>query len=134
MASEDLDLANVLDDPPTPRVPYELKNKRNKMSADYAKAQRRRYLKETVAIHSFLAAPENVVLLRVYEAVIDEFELKIISHRKKYQTFDLVMEYLADLLFGRDPILRRHKRLTRAVLFYMYWHCDIGGVGDATSD
>ena len=33
-----------------------------------------------------------------------------------------------DLLFNRDPVLRQHahKRLTRAVLFYMYWNCDIG--------
>ena len=31
------------------------------------------------------------------------------------------MEYLVDLLFNRDPALRQHahKRLTRAVLFYM---------------
>ncbi len=43
------------------------------------------------------------------------------------------MEYLIDLLFARDPILRKreHKRLTRAVLFYMYWNCDIGEVVDA---
>jgi hypothetical protein len=40
------------------------------------------------------------------------------------------MEYLVDLLFRRDPILRQrqHKRITRAVLFYMYWNCDIGEV------
>lgn len=39
------------------------------------------------------------------------------------QNIDL--EHLVDLLLGRDPILRQHgnKRLTRAVLFYMYWNC-----------
>ena len=49
---------------------------------------------------------------------------------------DEVMEYLVDLLFNRDPVLRQHahKRLTRTVLFYMYWNCDIGEVGDASSD
>jgi len=54
---------------------------------------------------------------------VEEFELKIIAKRKDYQTFDDVMEYLLDLLFERDPILRQvaHKRLTRALLFYMYW-------------
>jgi len=42
----------------------------------------------------------------------------------------MLMEYLSDLLFNRDPVLRQrsHKRLTRAVLFYMYWICDIGKV------
>jgi hypothetical protein len=126
----------LLDDPPTPRVTYEQKNARNNMSADYAKAQRRKYLKETVQIQSFLAAPENLELMRMYESVVDEFQLKIIAKRKDYQTFDQVMEHLVDLLFKRDPVLRQHahKRLTRAVLFYMYWNCDIGEVGDASAD
>jgi hypothetical protein len=126
----------LLDDPPTARVTYEQKNMLNNMSADYAKAQRRKYLKETAQIRGFLAAPENLELLRMYESVVDEFQLKIIAKRKDYQTFDDVMEYLVDLLFNRDAVLRQHahKRLTRAVLFYMYWNCDIGEVGDAAAD
>ncbi len=126
----------VLDDPPTPRVHYEQKNTLNNMSNEYAKVQRRKYLKETAQIHAFLAAPENLELLRMYESVVDEFQLKIIAKRKDYQTFDEIMEYLVDLLFGRDPVLRQHahKRLTRAVLFYMYWNCDIGEVGNAKTD
>jgi hypothetical protein len=124
------------DDPPTPRVTYEQKNTINNMTAGYAKAQRQRYLKETAQIGAFLAAPENLELLRLYESVVDEFQLKIIAKRRNYQTFDEVMEYLVDLLFGRDAILRQrhHKRLTRAVLFYMYWNCDIGEVSDAAAD
>jgi hypothetical protein len=126
----------VLDDPPTPRVTYEEKNALNNTSDEYAKVQRKKYLKETVQIRVFLAAPENLELLRMYESVVDEFQLKIIANRKDYQTFDKVMEYLVDLLFNRDPVLRQHahKRLTRAVLFYMYWNCDIGEVGDAKTD
>ena len=126
----------VFDDPPTSRVPYERKNALNNMTDDYAKAQRKRYLKETTQIRSFLSAPENLELLRLYESVVDEFQLKIIAKRKDYQTFDEVMEYLVDLLFNRDPILRQHahKRLTRAVLFYMYWNCDIGEAGDVAAD
>jgi hypothetical protein len=126
----------LLDDPPTARVAYEQKNALNNMSADYARAQRRKYLKETAQIRTFLAAPENLDLLRMYESVVDEFQLKIIAKRKDYQAFDEVMEYLVDLLFNRDPVLRQHahKRLTRAVLFYMYWNCDIGEVGDAAAD
>ena len=124
-------LSTILDDPPTPRVSYEEKNVLNNMSREYAKAMRRKYLKETAQIRAFLAAPENLDLLRMYEAVVDEFELRIIAKRKDYQTFDDVMNYIVDLLFNREPILSRHKRLTRAVLFYMYWNCDIGEVGDA---
>jgi hypothetical protein len=125
----------LLDDPPTARVSYEQKNVLNNMSVDYARALRKRYLKETRLIQAFLAAPENLDLLHLYESVVDEFQLKITAKRKDYQTFDNVMEYLIDLLFSRDPVLRQHahKRLTRAVLFYMYWNCDIGEVGDAAT-
>lgn len=126
----------LFDDPPTQRMNFEQKNALNNMSAEYAKAQIKRYLKETAQIQTFLAAPENLELLRMYESVVDEFQLKIIAKRKDYQTFDAVMEYLVDLLFNRDAVLRQHahKRLTRAVLFYMYWNCDIGEVGDAAAD
>lgn len=127
-------ISELVDDPPMPRVPYDEKNELNNMSTKYAKEQRKCYLKETAQIKTFLAAPENMELLHLYEAVIDEFQLKIIAKRKNYQTFDEVMNYLVDLLFRRDPILRAHKRLTRAMLFYMYWNCDIGENGDVATD
>jgi hypothetical protein len=136
LARQKDDLIAVLDAPPTSRVTYEQKNALNNMSADYAKEQRRKFLKETGQIRAFLAAPENLELLRMYESIVDEFQHKIIAKRKNYQTFDEVMEYLVTLLFNRDPVLRQHthKRLTRVVLFYMYWNCDIGEVGDAEAD
>lgn len=136
LAQQKNGLSALLDDPPTPRVTYQQKNYLNKMSPEYAEAQRRRYLKETTQIRSFLAAPENLDLLRMYESVVDEFQFKIIAKRKDHQAFDDVMEYLVDLLFNRDPVLRQHahKRLTRAMLFYMYWNCDIGEVGDVATN
>ncbi|KFL53455.1 ABC-three component system protein [Burkholderia pyrrocinia] len=136
LARQKIGVTAVLDDPPTTRVNYEQKNVLNNMSAEYAKVLRRKYLKETAQIRAFLAAPENLDLMRMYESVVDEFQLKIIAKRKDYQTFDDVLEYLVRLLFERDPVLRQHghKRLTRAVLFYMYWNCDIGEVGDAEAD
>jgi hypothetical protein len=123
----------VIDDPPTDRITYDEKNKINNMTAAYARELRKRYLKETTQIQTFLATPENLDLLRLYESVVDEFQMKIIAKRKNHQTFDEVMEYLVDLLFNRDPILRKreNKRLTRAVLFHMYWNCDIGEADDA---
>jgi hypothetical protein len=126
----------LLDDPPTPRVSYAEKNVINNMTKKFAAYQLKRYLKETPQIKRFLAAPENIELLQMYESVVEEFQSKIISKRKDYQTFDAVMNYLIDLLFDRDPILRQHahKRLTRAILFYMYWNCDIGETDYAQAD
>lgn len=46
-------LATTLDDPPTVRISFEKKNILNNMSIDYAKAQRKRYLKETAQIRTF---------------------------------------------------------------------------------
>lgn len=126
----------VLDDPPVPRVPYEEKNQLNNMTPAYARELRKKYLKETQQIKTFLAAPGNSDLLQLYESVSDEFQLKIISKRKDFQTFDAVMEYLVDLLYNRDPILcqRPHRRLTRVMLFYMYWNCDIGETPDVAAN
>ncbi|MGO9173618.1 MAG: ABC-three component system protein [Rhodomicrobium sp.] len=129
-------LAKVLDDPPVPRVTYADKNVANNMTADYAQFQLTKSLKETAQIAGFLAAPENLELQELYNSVVDEFQAKIIAKRKDYQTFDSVMEYLIDLLYNRDAVLRQrqHKRITRAVLFYMYWNCDIGKVPDAATN
>lgn len=124
----------AVDHPPTERVSYERKNALNNMTDEYAKLIRRKYLKDTVQIRTFLAAPENMDVLRQYESAVDEFQAKIVAHRKDYQTFDRVMNYLLDLLFARDPLLSRHKRLTRTMLFYMYWNCDIGEVEDASPE
>ena len=132
-ASHDVDITEVLDAPPGERTSYEQKNAINNMSAEYGKELRKRYLKDTSQIRTFLAAPENHEILKSYEAAVEEFQLKIIAKRKDYQNFDAVMEYLIDLLFQRDPVLRqtKHKRLTRALVFYMYWNCDIGEAADA---
>lgn len=120
----------AVDTPPTQRVLYADKNALNNMSEEYARLLRRNYLKDTAQIQVFLAAPENLRLRQLYETVVTEFQLKITAKKKNHQSFDEVLEHLTDLLFGRDPVLRANKRLTRAMLFYMYWHCDIGEAGN----
>lgn len=124
----------IIDHLPMPRVSYDRKNILNNMSEEYSKSQRKKYLKESASISSFLAAPENVELQSLYESIGDEFQFKIIAKRKNYQTFDEVLEHLIDLLFDRDPVLRNNKRLTRAMLFHMYWYCDIGVTDDTAAD
>ena len=118
---------------PTERVSYQQKNKINNMSEEYGKELRRRYLKETHQIKAFLAAPENAELLKCYESAAEEFQLQVLAKRKDYRSFDLVINYLIELLIGRDPILRANKRLTRTMVFYMYWNCDVGLNHDAAT-
>ncbi len=113
-------LGKVMDDPPSPRIPYEKKNTINNMTSQYAKRMRKLYLKETSAIRNFLWMPENSELLQMYETVVNEFQLKITAKRRIHQTFDDILEYIADLLFNRDVVLRKNKRLTRTMLFFFY--------------
>ncbi len=120
-----------LKDLPTDRVPYEQKNRINNMSAKYAEIVIKKYLKETPIIKDFLANPENADVLEKYLSAVDEFQLNVIAKRRDYHLFDDVMEYLFKLLFDRDPILSKKRRLTRTLVFYMYWNCDLGENSDA---
>lgn len=111
---------------PTNRTPYDRKNEINGLTVDYAKAQRRYYLKDSRQIQDFLASPQNESLSRMYNSVVQDFQLKILANRSKFETFDQVLEAIFEMLVNRDSMLRSNKRLTRAVLFFMYWTCDIG--------
>lgn len=116
---------------PTPRFPYDKKNTKNGLSEPYAKEFLQKYLPDTRQVQSFLASPENFELLQLYESIVNEFQFKILSKRKDYQSFDEVLERLVRVLFERDVILRSKKKLTRLMIFYMYWNCDIGEVDNA---
>lgn len=120
---------------PTSRFAYADKNELNNLSKEYADNLRRRYLKETAQIQKFLAAPENDEIRRRYDLVAEEFNFRIIAHRQEFESFDRVLEYILKMLYDRDPILKQfeHKRLTRVMLFYMYWNCDIGRETDVAS-
>lgn len=115
------------------RISFEQKNQINNMSMEYASELRNRVLKDTPQFDAFFANPINEKITSLYELAADEFKIKILSKRKNYQSFDEVLEYLIDLLLDRDTLLKKHKRLTRTLIFYMYWNCDIG-VDDASPD
>ncbi len=123
------------DDPIVERVHYADKNDLNNMSDEFANILGKRYLVYTRQIERFLADPGNSETLRRYEAAVDEYQLKIVDKRADYQSFEAVFNYLVDSLRKRDPVLAARHPLLRALLFYMYWHCDIGKVAadDANS-
>lgn len=120
------DSATLTDLPTVDRTEYEEKSKLNNMTDEFAALLADKYLVETESFSSFLAAPGNRSILGRYSDTVEEFQLKIVAKRKDFETFDDVFNRIYDLLISRDPVLRRHKRLTRAMLFYMYWNCDIG--------
>ena len=108
------------------RVPFDEKNEINSMSPEFAEQLMDRYLRYEKQIREFLADPENEESLRYYEAAVEEFQLNIVAKRKDHQSFDDVFNHLVNVLVGRDAVLGGQRSLVRAMLFYMYWHCDIG--------
>lgn len=116
------------------RVSYEDKNRINDMSQMFAKELSRRFMVYTSKIEEFLANPANAEFLELYESAVEEFQLKIIAKHDFNSSFDDLFNYLIDQLIKRDGVLARHKRLTRAMVFYMYWHCDIGKTEDVDSE
>ena len=128
------DLAAAIESLPVNRTLYTNKNKLNNMSEPYAKKLRDLYLKDTQQIREFLADPDNEQIREFYESATADFQLKILAKKKAGDSFDELFEYLFDQLIGRDPILAAYRRLTRSILFYMYWNCDIGEVTDAPSN
>lgn len=133
VAASLLAVSDKIPAPPTARVTLARKNELNNMSESYSKVLLRRYMHLLKQIHDFLADPINSEYQDLYEAVVDDIGAKIAAHKSDYQSFDKLFEYLADLVIGRDTVLSANRRLTKAVLFYMYWNCDIGEVEDAVS-
>jgi hypothetical protein len=113
------------------RVSYRSKNEINNMSPQFAEQLSKRYLLYTRRIEDFLADPANADALANYEAAVEDFQLKIVASRSDFQSFDDVFNYLVDLLIKRDGVLASNRRMLRAMVFYMYWHCDIGESVDA---
>ncbi|MDN4472881.1 ABC-three component system protein [Demequina zhanjiangensis] len=124
----------LTDAPVVDRVSLAQKDAANGMSSEFSSQLARNYLDLTIEIQRFLAAPGNVDVLRRYEAAVEDFQLKIIAHRSDFESFDRLFNYLVGLLFSRDTVLGRERRLTRALVFYMYWNCDIGRVPDAIAE
>ncbi len=118
-------------DLPTQRTPYATKNILNNMSEAFSKELSRRYLTLTKKIAVFLGDPRNTEFQENYHEAAEEFSLKITELQGDEDKFDSVFNYLTDILIDRSSVLKSNKRLTRAMLFYMYWTCDIGKNADA---
>lgn len=77
-------------------------------------------------IQKFLADPGNNDIRNLYVSCAEEFNLKILAHKEPHHTFDKAFGHIVDMLVRKDRVLGRNSRLTRAMVFYMYWNCDIG--------
>lgn len=111
--------------PPEQRLGFADKNLINGLSVEYATLIQG-YLKDFSPVQAFLAAPENAEHLGWYTDTVSDLNGFILSQRRPDQSFDQVLERTLKLLLDRDYDLKAQKRLTRTVLYYMYWNCDLG--------
>ena len=118
------------------RVSYEQKNALNNMTAKYAEAQRRMYLKETKQIHAFPGRAQKIYdpsafMNRWLTSSSSRSSPNVRTTRPSTRSWNICWICCSPVI----PILQHaHKRLTRALLFYMYWNCDIGEDGDVETD
>lgn len=112
---------------PVVRTTYAEKNTINNMREDVAEYLKKQYMIYMQQIKDFLEDPMNESLQRKYEEAVDEFQIKFIIPKKRdLEYFDDIFDELVDLLVNRDSFLNKNVKLTRIMVFYMYWNCDIG--------
>ncbi|MGE8351171.1 MAG: ABC-three component system protein [Pseudomonas protegens] len=107
------------------RVSFERKNQINNLSGPYGSTIKKK-IGELYQVQDFLAMPENEVLQQLYMQSAEELAAKVCVLRNPDQKFDVVLEKIIELLLERDTDLRSNKTLTRLMIYYMYYHCDIG--------
>lgn len=108
------------------RISFKEKNEKNGLSQDLANYIRKQYMPQFADIKKLLAKPGNDSVLERYRAAAEEFQEQIVVHRSEYAEFDHVLTRIVRLLFARDGDLARKKAITKLVIYYMYWICDIG--------
>lgn len=114
---------------PVDRTTYEEKNVINNMTSDFSRELEKNYMSYVYYIQNFLSDPQNIGLQNSYQNAIEEFQLRFILPRKReLEYFDDIFNELVERLVNTDYTLSQSKniRLTRIMVFYMYWNCDIG--------
>ncbi|MDD2635031.1 MAG: hypothetical protein PHW82_05985 [Bacteroidales bacterium] len=104
----------------------EIKNELNALSKEYFDNVVKKNLIYFEQIRKFLMDPINSEYLDKYENTIDDINAKIIVHRKDFEKFEMILEYLYDFTIDNNLELKSKRRLVRLFFHYMYYNCDIG--------
>lgn len=104
----------------------ENKNVLNALSKEYFDNVIKKNLIYFEQIRYFLMDSINYEYLDKYENTIDDINAKIIVHRKDFEKFEMILEFLYDFIIDNNSELKSKRRLVRLFLHYMYYNCDIG--------
>lgn len=134
-AFADSNHARLLADPPEiQRVTIEEKNRINMVNAAYYANAQNRYLPFSQQIQRFLADPQNIRLKARYQDAVDDIQAKLLALGDESTPFSQTMEYITDHYIRMEAPLASHKALVRAIVFHMYWFCDIGKATEVEID
>lgn len=114
---------------PVERTTFEEKNQLNNATDIFVNFVKRNYMSYARQVSEFLTDVQNVEILDHYQEAVEDFQLRFIATKqenKDQMYFDKIFNDLVELLINRDHILSKNIKLTRIMVFYMYWNCDIG--------
>lgn len=112
-------------EPNLQRTDFENKNKLNNLTNSYAQAILKK-MGDFYEIEDFLSMPQNEEYQQKYVETAEELHAKICIYKHDNHLFDQVIENTIDLIINRDNDCKRNKILTRTMIYYMYYKCDIG--------
>lgn len=112
-------------EPNLERTDFPKKNKINGLSESYSNVILKK-LGDFYEITDFLSMPENDDFQQKYMESAEELHAKICAYKQKHHSFDEVLEKIIDLIIDRDNDCKRNKTLTRTMVYFMYYKCDIG--------
>lgn len=108
------------------RLNFEDKNKLNKVSQGYEDYINRYYLSHYQSIFLFLSHPSNIEIKNKYMEAASELQSKYLVRFDEGISFSAIMDWLVTYLTRADYVLKNNSELTRALVFYMYFSCDVG--------
>lgn len=104
----------------------EIKNPANEMSQHYADYLCEIYLKNTYYIDQFLAHPDNSETATLVQKITHKINKKLILENNGKLTADYFEMLCNEILSKYSELDDEQEDTLSTILFYLYWHCDIG--------
>lgn len=108
------------------RISFKEKNQKNRLGEDYASFMKEKFIVYSSEITSFLKLPENKPVFELYKDAAIDLNCKILTYQKEHELNEVFETLIFQKCFNDSQILNNHKQETRALIYHMYWACDIG--------
>ncbi len=105
----------------------DMKNRLNRLGADYFQEMKSRHEPYFERIREFLESPINESSTQLYYDIVSELRMKIAAVSSDQLRFEHILVWFADEALNADANrLRGKKEVLIVLLSFMYFNCDIG--------